>query len=55
MKWLYRILRLFFCPHKYEIAGETEITRSSDNSVAGHLVILECKHCGKLKEFRTTV
>lgn len=51
MKWLYRILRLFFCPHVYEkevcsggvVSGGRNIGRFYDK---------ECKHCGKIRRFQ---
>lgn len=58
MKWLYRILRLFFCPHRWEYRGAME-SRTEKNS-DGHIVrdinlrILECRYCGieKTNELR---
>lgn len=48
MKYLYRILRLFFCPHSYKIIRNGDLSRRSDGSIVGHFYDLQCKHCGKI-------
>lgn len=55
MKWLYRILRLFFCPHKYEIEDKYERTKTFVSGVkhVTHIYINRCKYCGKQKKLET--
>lgn len=53
MKYLYKIFRLFFCPHKFlnkEKYNSTKTYKSGEeiNSV---LYIKECKYCGKIKTY----
>jgi len=54
MKWVYRILRLFFCPHKWEVLGKNPLLRE-DNERFGDMYILKCKHCGKLNTKKVSV
>lgn len=60
MKYLYCILRLFFCPHKYKI----ELTQGNTFShffdefemekvMTGHYYDRECNYCGKIKRFKS--
>lgn len=52
MRWLYRILRLFFCPHRWERAGvkKTGYTRKSDGKeLEFESIILQCAYCGNMK------
>lgn len=52
MKWLYRILRLFFCPHKWVEKDTKPIRKSYTQSVIGISSIKVCKYCGKEKHFQ---
>jgi hypothetical protein len=54
MKWLYRILRLFFCPHKYTTTVDVGKIRDNGN-VIGNYYDKECKYCGKMKHFQFEV
>lgn len=50
MKWIYRILRLFFCPHKYEVFHTIkEYERESDTVPSSTIIILQCNRCGKMR------
>lgn len=51
MKWLYRILRLFFCPHKFETISTTAIN-GSDDLPHTRVYRQECKFCGKPHIYR---
>lgn len=46
MKWLYRILRLFYCPHRFVTLDDTPV-----NDVTGKpckvIYRQECKYCGR--------
>lgn len=60
MKWLYRILRLFFCPHKFELLEKYNRKRvfqatwtEKDVTVESQYYINRCKYCGKLEKFET--
>lgn len=56
MKYLYKILRLFFCPHKYgKITHEIKVYEDGDNSKIPNFIkyIKECKYCGRMKEFKS--
>lgn len=53
MKWLYRILRLFFCPHKW-IEKERYDLSYQDNTRFGISMILKCKYCGQIREKKLT-
>lgn len=50
MKWLYRILRLFFCPHKYKSLHEGSVVCKS--TTIGRYYDKECKYCGKMKRYQ---
>lgn len=47
MKYLYAILRLFFCPHKYQLYGTISV--HENGSKIGIEYINICKKCGKIK------
>jgi hypothetical protein len=49
MKYLYRILRLFFCPHKYLVYLTAEIQNQHNGKQVGNIYDLQCKYCGKFK------
>lgn len=51
MKYLYRILRLFFCSHKYEIFEQGTRTYRPTGHVIGTFYISKCRYCGKIKSF----
>lgn len=57
MKYLYKILRMFFCPHKYKtLVLSGDVHRTSHKGVkivTGKFYDKECLYCGKIKEFRT--
>lgn len=55
MKWLYRILRLFLCPHKYIVYSEIHEfnTELSTDRPVGHIKVLRCQRCGKFRNHRT--
>lgn len=58
MKNLYKILRLFFCPHKYKTVISSG-TISSYSKRLGVSVIIgnywnkECSRCGDIKRFES--
>jgi hypothetical protein len=47
MKYFYRILRLFFCPHKYETIGISEVKPYNEDFVYKRIYRQECEYCGK--------
>lgn len=51
MKWLYRILRLFLCPHKWMEKNSKNIIKSDTRAVIGLSSIKVCKYCGEEKHF----
>ena len=56
MKWLYRILRLVMCPHKYYQLENKPIQVfkpwSSMEMPSAYDYVCRCKYCGKIKAFR---
>ncbi len=50
VKWLYRILRLFFCPHRWILVQKRELHRSGYYVYT--LRINKCRYCGKEKTFK---
>lgn len=66
MKYLYKILRLFFCPHKYnKLLGKGDIVvnkykvvddklYANGYDVTGNYYNKECCYCGKVKVFNMT-
>ena len=50
MKSLKQLLGL--CEHKFKKIGEAEIQNSTTGSVIGHIFILQCEKCGKIKTKR---
>lgn len=53
MKWLYRILRLFFCPHKWVEKNAYSINRNDDKKQVGVFTIKTCRYCGKERSFKS--
>lgn len=51
MKWLYRVLRLVFCPHKYDKLMAHGQLLNNNNEAFGNYYDKECKYCGKIKRF----
>lgn len=51
MKYLYKILRLFLCPHKYKIIATSDIVTSVTTSITGTYARTQCKYCGKIKSY----
>lgn len=49
MKWIYRILRLFFCPHNYRKLDVYE--KKVGGRIIGYSYVKECVYCGEVKEF----
>jgi len=53
MKWLYRIFRLFVCPHKYAVIQKVGVfSNDRDTLPFGAKFIVQCKRCGKIKTHR---
>lgn len=58
MNKLYKILRLFFCPHNYAILECTPVTRIYPNGkehIIGHNILSQCKYCGKLSTHKDRI
>lgn len=59
MKWLYRIFRLFICPHRFSNIDKQKIFTNIDRlgkwEETGMLYTQQCKYCGKLKSFKSKV
>lgn len=54
MKYLYKILRLFFCPHKYTILYKVSCFDGSDAIMPSYYKYhLRCRYCGKIKVKKT--
>lgn len=51
MKYLYKILRMFFCPHKYKHTDTFNI-ETKDKRVIEKVVEKSCKYCGKNEYYR---
>ena len=51
MKYLYKILRLFFCPHKFLLEEQYQKSKtfSSGCKIEYIQYIQKCKYCGKIK------
>jgi hypothetical protein len=50
--------RRFFgllCAHKWRVKAESPIIRSRNGECVGVCVMLQCEHCGDLKQRRTSV
>lgn len=52
MKWLYRILRLVKCPHKWNIAHRTNV-KDENGAYIGINFVLQCHYCGDIKTRKT--
>lgn len=50
MKWLYRILRLFKCPHKDARIGDFKRIDHETQVVVKHQLVLQCTRCGRVKK-----
>lgn len=47
MKWLYRLLRLFFCPHKFVTLDEHPVNEKGQTTPYNIVYRQECKYCGR--------
>lgn len=53
MKYLYKILRLFFCPHKYILEREVNAVDKEINEIPSYRILVsQCKYCGDYKKFK---
>lgn len=57
MKWFYRILRLFFCPHKWIETGESiskiaVYPSINKECITGMRRICKCTICGTIRAFK---
>lgn len=53
MKWIYRILRLFFFPHKFIFIENIDyVNLDTSTIIIGRSKINRCKYCGKYKSFK---
>jgi len=50
MRWLYKILRLFFCPHRFKRTNEIHLLNGGKQY--GTKYVGECRYCGKIKGFK---
>lgn len=50
MKYLYKLVRLFFCPHKYKSKDRGQIV-NEDKVIIGTFYNKECRYCGKMRVF----
>ena len=50
MKYLYLILKLFFCGHKWKFYSTTKVV-DSDGDQIKQIVTLSCSKCGNLKKY----
>lgn len=53
MKYLYKIIRIFFCPHKYSKTIKSGKLIGDIGESIGDFYNKECRYCGKVKCFRT--
>lgn len=52
MKYLYKILRLFFCPHKYnKTLNKADIVTTVDKRIVGFSYTSQCSYCGRIKNY----
>lgn len=51
MRWFYRILRLFFCPHRFGSAKKLQARDLQTDTVRAYIYVLRCRYCGKMKSF----
>lgn len=51
MKWLYRILRLFFCPHVWVEKVTCKVTNVVMN-IHKIYFVYQFKYCGEIRKFR---
>lgn len=49
MKYLYKILRLFFCPHKWVFIDKIRVEDSWESWTE---LRCQCKYCGKFRRFK---
>jgi hypothetical protein len=52
MKYLYKILRLFICPHRYTQKERIETVNHLIGNVMQIDYVKECRYCGKIRNFR---
>jgi hypothetical protein len=49
MRWLYRILRIFFCPHRWHEFDRIRVFEPEQSHPFGDRYVLQCRYCGKLR------
>lgn len=55
MKWIYRILRLFFCPHRYQQYDvEAEYYFRDEKRPSRITAPFKCDYCGDIKVVKLT-
>jgi len=48
MKYVYKILRLFLCPHRWDRISAENIVKANDNNfIVAEIRTFRCRHCGK--------
>jgi hypothetical protein len=52
MKYLYSILRLFICPHKWNRINTISVMSDDYDLPVGFEHVCQCIRCGKIKKFR---
>lgn len=52
MKYLYMILRLFFCPHKHVFANQYNARTTDDKRIIAFINEYRCSRCGNIKRER---
>ena len=52
MKWLYKILRLVKCPHKYYQINKVALVEYPGAMSHADRYTCRCSRCGKIKGFR---
>jgi hypothetical protein len=52
MRWIYRILRLFFCPHRLEAVASHQVWDEDATRARGVIRISRCRYCGRERTSR---
>ena len=47
--------RIVGCAHTWGIIKDGQLTRSSTGACIGYLLVLQCKHCGEIKNHAVTI
>lgn len=47
MKYVYKIFRMFFCPHRWNRISVENMVKTGTNDITAEVRTFRCRYCGK--------